>query len=1104
MNKNTLKQLVDKGLETLRVALQPYVDKHMSERYGDGWMRLASGARSDKSKENLDAYALLKSITHNWRDIFRYDESIRTKRSFLSIAIEARNHIAHYRGNLEHHETLRYLDAIREILTAVGTEDQINSVKSLYDEVIAKAGSTKQTESPKLEFDEPSPPKHLRPWREVCEPHEDVLNAHFSEAEFAANLAQVDQGVGPQEYVNPNFFFRITYITEGLRQVLTAALQRLSGRGGSPVIGLQTNFGGGKTHTMLALYHLAGVSEAGYSPKDVPGLAEIFDAVGIDDLGLIKRAVFVGSSEGPSEAMHAEKDRRINTLWGYIAWRLGGWDAFERIAESEAAGTNPGSKQLIPILRAAAPCMILMDEVVLFARQLRDLKYDAFHAFIQSLTEAAAAVDKVVVVGSLPASRSEVGDEQGIDALNRLEKIFGRVQSSWLPADGVETFEIVRRRLFSPLDEDDKKARDDTIRAFRKLYRDNKADFPSEVQETKYEEEMRRTYPIHPEVLRCFSGTWSTLERFQRTRNVLKIMANVVYALWSGESRAPLILPSMLPFRDPKVRTALLEPLDKAYAPILQSEVDGDQSLSAQIEAKRKRFQDVHAATRAARAVFFATAPLAHATTPLAPTSYGGMTGSALRLACTQPGDQISIFSEALQEMAKQAAHLFRDGESYWYSPTPTLNKLAEAKKLEVSDEAVDERIASVLSQEQRNRAGFPRVHALPDNVTDIDDHRSTALVILPPAEPHESGDGPTSRAESLTRNVTERQGSGLRRYRNSLVFVAADASHINTVRDNARYEIAWQSILDDAESRSNLTEAQVKDVEAQAERRRNEFLQSIRWAWVHVLYPVQPMENSADISSGSSFTIESTRITNRGSAKCIPQAVWDKVTSDGLVIDSFGPTNLANVLKPIWPQDRHHVEIEEIRDWFASYTYLPRLRDDATLDVALQKLIGEVIGKFAYAEKYNNVNDTYNGVVYAGTASIDDLSSGLLVRREAIESDDADSSIDKPIDNSQPITSLNSTHHGSTDTKSTGKPFPKRFVATFSINEERAGPDVARIMDGILVELTRHSGNKIRVSLEVDGNAGTDGYPDDVVDTVLTNLRDLSLKDAKFNFEEE
>ena len=364
-----------------------------------------------------------------------------------------------------------------------------------------------------------------------------------------------------------------------------------------------------------------------------------------------------------------------------------------------------------------------------FARQLRGVPYDAFHAFVQSLTEAAAAVEGAVVVGSLPESGTEVGDEQGRDALRRLEKIFGRLQSAWTPASGVETFEIVRRRLFQPLDEAGERARDETVRAVRKLYRGHRADFPPEAREAAYEDRMRRAWPLHPEVLRRFAGDWSVLEKFQRTRGILKIMADAVYALWQGESTAPLITPAMLPFRDARVRRAHLEPLDRAYGPILQSEVDGDQSLTARIEARRPRLGRAKAATGAARAVFFATAPHAG-------DARGGLTGAELRLACSRPGDQIAVYGEALQEIASSAAYLYRDGDRYWFSPRPTLNKLAADRARDVDAERVDRRIMEALREEAaHDRGGFHRVHAAPDDPADVEDRRgAAALVVLPPA----------------------------------------------------------------------------------------------------------------------------------------------------------------------------------------------------------------------------------------------------------------------------------------------------------------------------------------------------------------------------------
>ena len=1092
------KQRIEKGLDLLRVGLGPYVAKHMGDRHGNHWRNYASRARGDDKGGELDVYALLKTLLDNWGELFRFDDKIRKARSFISLAMDARNSAAHFTGAMGSREALRHLDAIRELLAAVGAGPQVAVLENLYEEQRAADGSPAVLERRASSLEEPAPPAALRPWREVCEPHPDVLEARFSDAEFAANLALVDQGEGGEEYTDPAAFFRITYATEGLRRVLISTIARLSGEGGEPVIGLQTNFGGGKTHTMLALYHLAGAADAGYKPEELHGMAPLFEEAGVATLGPVNRAVFVGTHKGAAEAMHAEGERAIRTVWGYLAWRLGGWGAVETIAASEAAGTSPGSERLIPILRAAAPCLILLDEVVAFARQLRGLEYDAFHAFMQSLTEAAAAVPGTVVVGSLPQSGVEVGDEQGRDALKRLEKIFGRVQSAWTPASGIETFEIVRRRLFQPLDEAGEKARDETIKAFRRLYRENRADFPPEVREAAYEEQMRRAYPIHPEVLRRFSGDWSVLDKFQRTRGILKIMASAVYGLWSGESTAPLITPALLPFRDTKVRTALLEPLHPAFGPILQSEVDGDQSLAARIEAQRPRLLKARAATLAARAVFFATAPHAGAAS-------GGMSGTYLRLACAQPGDQIAIYGEALQEIATRAAHLYRDGDSYWFSPQPTLNKLVADRALDVTAEQADQRMVEVLREEQRSRAGFPRVHAAPDDLTDIEDRRSVALVILPPAAVHDAATGPQSPAAVLARETIARRGTGQRRFRNALVFVAADATNIDAARENARREIAWRSILKDDDLKQNLTQAQISNAEKEEKRSRDALHRSIRGAWVHILHPGHSNVTDDVRSMTAGYVMRSTRLVNRGGGKSVPQAVWERVSTDGTVIGEIGPDNLLNSLEPVWPADRPHLPIEEIRDWFASYVYLPRLRDDATLDGALQRLIEDIAYDFAFASAYDEETVTYEGPVDGKALMSLSVDGGLLVRRGAIKPDepppDTGEGTGPTGDPTPPGTGTGS---DVTPPPTPPAPQPMRFFASLEIDTEKAGIEVARIMDGLLVELTRTPGSNLRLTLEIAGRAGDDGYPKDVVDTVKANARDLKLDESALGFTEE
>ena len=306
-------------------------------------------------------------------------------------------------------------------------------------------------------------------------------------------------------------------------------------------------------------------------------------------------------------------------------------------------------------------------------------------------------------------------------------------------------------------------------------------------------------------------------------------------------------------------------------------------------------------------------------------------------MSCAQPGDQIAIFGEALQEIASRSAHLYRDGDRYWFSPQPTLNKLAADRVRDVSDEDADQRVVEILREEQRDRSGFARVHAAPENPTDIDDRRSAALIILPPSRTHDAGAGQRSAAAVAACETVERRGSGQRRYRNVLVFVAADASSIEAVRENARRERAWQSIVDDADLAESLTKAQATDAEAQSRRSRESLHQSVRGAWVHVLYPGPSDDGHSGAEDGRGFAIHPARLVNRSGQNRIPEAVWRKVTGDGTVIEKLGPGNLENCLEPVWPSGQQHISVADVRDWFASYAYMPKLRDDATLDGAIR-----------------------------------------------------------------------------------------------------------------------------------------------------------------------
>lgn len=271
-----------------------------------------------------------------------------------------------------------------------------------------------------------------------------------------------------------------------------------------------------------------------------------------------------------------------------MAWRLAGQLGLDLLAEAEATRSAPGSELLVSLLELAAPCLILFDELVAYARVLPGPAFEHFLNFIHSLTEAAKMVPGALVVGSLIESDREAGGAHGIEALRRLEGIFGRVQSTWFPAQGHEQYEIIRRRLFQELDTEGIRGRDATVKAFADLYRANRSDFPSEASEGKYREALSRAYPIHPELFRLFSDVWvpAANEKFQQTRGMLRLMANVIYALWRADDANPLILPGSLPLAAARVRGGVLEPLQPRYAQILEAEVEGSAARPQIVEAQ--------------------------------------------------------------------------------------------------------------------------------------------------------------------------------------------------------------------------------------------------------------------------------------------------------------------------------------------------------------------------------------------------------------------------------------------------------------------------------------------------------------------------------------
>lgn len=1095
----------------LKPVLEGFVEANMKKKHGLRWLHYASRAAGSGPNDALDAYGLLKTIIDNWNDVFYacFDRKVMHKaRNHVSVAFDARNATSHLNLPLSDAEALNYLFAMLQLaeilkapppaiekLKAAYTAQRNTGIEAGKVDPATPAGNkvVETAAQPQLGLTAPEAPAGaLKPWIEVALPHPDVIANRFKEAEFAADLFAVDSGHAGDGYDTPSAFYGITFLTEGLKRVLSTAVQRLGGAGGDPVIGLQTAFGGGKTHTMLAIFHLVKHLQEGGDPRSLPGLGEIFNRAGVAELPKPQISVFVGSAAGVDVALKLKNGPTVRTLWGYIAWRIAGDEGLKLVGEAEAARTSPGSELMVELFKLAGPSVILLDELTMFARQLDDDRFEALLSFVQSLTEAAKMVPGILIVGSLPESNAEAGGPRGQAALLRLEKIFGRVQSAWLPASGDETYEIIRRRLFQPLDAEGEKARDETVKAFHNLYKSNAAEFPPATKEARYLELLRLSYPIHPELFDRLSKDWASLEKFQRTRGVLRFMANVVGVLWHAQSRDPLITPARIPVAHERVRASVLYPLDPAFGSVVDKEVDGDGSLPSLMEANpSRRISQARAATRAARAVFICSAPLVG-------QPNAGVTGQGLRLACAEPGDQLAIFGEALRELGERATYLYEEAGRYWFSTQPTLNRLADDRARSLPDHEVDAAIADVLRDDARAASGFHRIFAAPDDPIAVDEAQALSLVILGPRHTHAGRGVDKSPATEVVTDALTRCRSSQRRFRNTLLFIAPDEANLDTAREVMRKAMAWASIASDDRLQQQMTNAQAADAKDKAKTNRESALKAVRAAWSHILYPVR-----SDVP-GKPFELEHNQISSRDRPP-VPAMVYDKAKADGIALEKLGTERLWLALQPIWPDDRPHLAISEVADWFASYVYLPKLRDRVVLEGAIRDAVAKLDPQFGFAESFDAATGRYHKLIWAKDPPITDLSTMLIVREEEArrQLDEEAAAVPRPTSGllSQPASPVQGPSPV-TVSEPVGPTKPRRFYGSVDIDMVRPVKSFDAILNAVVMELQRTPGAKVTLTLEIEATA-SEGFEEGDVSVVRDNARQLRFKPESTGFDD-
>lgn len=1106
------KERVGRVLDAVASGLAPWMVDLLTRKYGDSWqtqVRTAAGAVPREFGDSVaDPSYLFWVFDKQWHGLFR-EHASHEERRCVSALWDARKEWAHG-GRFSDEQAERVLSDGERLLRHVGAvsiADEIDDLRRELRRIRFEKDQRQYQAAAERQLSVRLDTGGLPAWRDVAEPHDDVALGTFQLAQFAADLRQVALGVARPEYGDPVQFFERTYITRGLRYLLSQTLQRLNGVGGEPVIDLMTTFGGGKTHSEIAVYHLAG----GAGAESLPGVPEVCEQAGVTGIPTgVNRAVIVGND---FSVLGTEKPDGtvVNTLWGELAWQLGGKEAFAAVARYDSNGVPPPTTELADLIAAHAPCVILIDEWVAYLRLLYSRgdeepfpagTFTAHQTFAQSLTEAVKAVETAILVVSLPASDSvrdlgdgmldsthELGGTPGLEALRSLRSVIHRVETPWQPATVEESYEIVRRRIFKPLVGDGTRARNLVVSRFEEHYRRHASALPSEVLQPQYRDVMKAAYPIHPELFVRLYQDWSTLERFQRTRGVLRLMATVVHALWVRGDQSALIMPASIPLDDTKVFEEITSHLDDHWKPVVDADIAGGGSTADMIDRDIPLLGKSMAAKRVARVVFLGSAPsVSRSARPDGNTPIHGIDQKRVVLGATYPTDNPAHVTDGLRQLGDRGKYMNRDQDRYWLSLQQTVSRIVQelADGYDVSE--VHAELTRTL-REENDRGIFARVHRVPDGTADIDDEPTAALVIFGMDRPH------TKKTRSVAADAAleflARRGGQPRIHKNALVFLAPDVDRVDTLDSVLRRKMAWESVKQRVRE-FNLDQHNITVVDGRLAQAVQAVSDTIREAYKWILNPHQEPGDSE---------IELETIIMNGSGS-LAQRVTKKAESTEFVLTQFAPALLRQEIDRLmlWGK-QPHISVETLCGYFTQYLYMPRVVDHDVVRTAIHQLSEVLLPEqdgFAYADALDE--GRYRGLVLR-EAPVTVSKAGFVVNPTVAQRQIDDEAAAR-LGRDEDTEGGSSQETGDPLVPSVVDPLPKqfpavratRFHATKSLDASRPVRDISVISDEILTPLTT-AGAQVRITVDIESMDLSKLTPEQVT-ALRENLTTLGFTD--------
>lgn len=758
----------------------------------------------------------------------------------------------------------------------------------------------------------------LKPWMEVAKPHADIRDGSFDESLFAADLGLVADGKGPRDYLDPELFARKTYLTANLKAALVEVGDRLAGdRSSAAVFRMQTEFGGGKTHTMLAAYHLFGSPEKVGATKLGRELAALLKG---KQLPKARLAVLDGSAL-TVDAETMPDGTVVHSFLGHLAWRLGGADLYAKVRSKDEGLRGTSTVEMVSLLTEASPCLILLDETLEYLNKALEAKaLDGNLAattltVIKELCTAVSNVPGAAIIATLTSSRLEdYATLAGEEMQERLSKVVGRTENIVTPVEGDDIFPILHTRLFETIgDQSDRRAVADAYGAWYEQLGDV---LPQSFREPAYRDRIENAYPFHPELIDILTNRWGSLSGFQRTRGALRTLAHTVKALSQRNHRAPLIHPGDVPLGDAGVRAEVIRFAGESFKSALNADIIRSDSRAA--EEDRRRGGEVE---RHKIGVGLATTAFLN--------SFGadkvvGASAPQMIVGVGRPATGLSrgVLDDVRDALSASLWYMRYEGGRYRFTTEPNLNKVIVEREGAIGDD----RIVELLREATTRVAPQLRPFRVDTNVTSsgdlIDEPRLTIGVLgTDLVVGSEYGTDTLAAADGILNT----RGGSARANKNALILVAADQAGISKARQTARSLAAMRDIAKDQVRLKRFNQEQKDQLEERLGSAEERLPQQITMAYRHL------MLLGGDGAAGSRIDV-----VDLGPARAtdtIPSRILEHLKrADRLLDATLAPPALLTDRFGVMSVNDQAVELDRLLSFFYRLPRLPKLADPEVL----------------------------------------------------------------------------------------------------------------------------------------------------------------------------